>query len=85
MSLKRARILEICASVNKKIHNGDAITDEELKVALSEYLSVMEFLDALNDRKYDLFTDRLRHDLETLKYFQVARNNYSKWAKRGIA
>jgi hypothetical protein len=65
--------LEICAAVNRKIHTDDSISDEELMIARKHFRKVQTFLEALNDRMFDLFTDHIRADLIRLDRFHKAR------------
>jgi hypothetical protein len=60
-------------TIAKKFLKGDSLTNRELKTLLSVHKGLVESLDSLNLRKYDLMTDDLRNNLLRLAGYAKAR------------
>lgn len=64
---------KLAADAYNKYHKGDHISDEELRCGIKVIGDVVDFLEKINDRKLDLFENRLAVDLNSFKKFQEAR------------
>ena len=65
--------LEVCAKVHAQLLSGDPITDLDLTFAKEHLNLVCKYIEALHERRYDLFLARLREDLTTLDGYAEAR------------
>ncbi len=63
----------IAARVLEKLHNGDSISDKELKIAVKTISSTIVFIDCL-PKEYSLMGRALRADLSCLE-------GYLEWRK----
>lgn len=59
---------------NNKFLIGDAISDEELKLLIHSYSSMVSTLEAFNERRFDLFENEMRRRLNRLDDMKEARN-----------
>jgi hypothetical protein len=66
-----AQCLEL-SIVIKKLHDGDAITDEELQVSIETLDPICQFLERLGE-KFWFMSHYLWDDLRVMKQFQEAR------------
>lgn len=59
----------------KKFRKGDSISDDELSALIKNHKQLLKNIDELNDRRFDLFRNQLRWDLNSFEGFQEARKN----------
>lgn len=86
--------LNSVAKTYKNLHEGNPISNEDLKTSIEVYKEVTAFFKAVNDRKFDLVVDYIRQDLCTMESYAQARgldlkkvdaikpninSNYSQW------
>lgn len=65
--------LEVCARVHNQLLCGDPITDLDLTFAIEHLQIVCKYIEALKERRYDLFRARLREDLQALEGYAETR------------
>lgn len=74
--------LEVCAKVHAQLLSGDPIPDLDLLFAIEHLNIVCKYIEALHERRYDLFLARLQEDLQTLEGFSEARKASSALLNR---
>jgi hypothetical protein len=58
---------------HRKLHSGEPIADDELRIAIEHHYTVVNFLKEIDDRKFDLFEKSIEEDLRTMENYQKAR------------
>lgn len=71
--MTKSEELLICGTVNRKLHSGEAISDEELSVSLKHLKNALDFIEALQDKSLSLFCQKLQNDYTKLKGFKEER------------
>lgn len=65
--------LVLCRIIHCKLRSGDAISDEELKAGIKHYTKVVEFLEVIKNRSFNLFKNSLKDDLRRMIQYHEER------------